>query len=117
MKSIRSILLLAPLAAFTFSSCRKPADSGETAAAGVVREVYGKMPDGREVALFTLTNAKGLRTRVTEYGAILVSMEVPDRDGKLADVTHGYDTLDGWLTNTWPLPKTHKSFVYNGLWH
>ncbi len=100
MKSIRSILLLAPLAAFAFSSCRKPTESGETAGAGVIREVFGKMPDGREVALFTLTNANGLRARVTEYGAILVSMEVPDRDGKLADVTHGYDTLDGWLTNT-----------------
>lgn len=58
------------------------------------------MPDGREVALFTLTNANGLRARVTEYGAILVSMEIPDRQGDLADVTHGYDTLDGWLTNT-----------------
>jgi aldose 1-epimerase len=58
------------------------------------------MSDGREVALFTLTNAKGLRARVTEYGAILVSMETPDRKGKSADVTHGYDTLDGWLTNT-----------------
>lgn len=100
MKPHVSILLLAPLAAFTFSSCGKPADSGETAAGGVGREVYGKMPDGREVAIFTLTNANGLRARVTEYGAILVSMEVPDRDGKLADVTHGYDTFDGWLTNT-----------------
>ncbi len=100
MKHHASILLLAPLALFAFSSCRKPVASGETAAADVVREVYGKTPDGREVALFTLTNAKGLRARVSEYGAILVSMEVPDRDGKLADVTHGYDTLDGWLTNT-----------------
>ena len=100
MKFNRSTLLLAPLAALAFTSCRKPAGSGETAAAGVVREAYGKMPDGREVAIFTLTNTKGLRARVTEYGAILVSMEVPDRDGKLADVTHGYDTLNGWLTNT-----------------
>ena len=100
MKSNLSILLLAPLASFLFSSCQKPAATSKPAADGVVREIYGKMPDGREVALFTLTNAKGLRARVTEYGAILVSMEVPDRDGKLADVTHGYDTLDGWLTNT-----------------
>ena len=66
----------------------------------VTREAWGKMPDGREVALFTLTNSKGLRARVTEYGAILVSMEVPDRKGKSADVTHGYERLDGWLTNT-----------------
>lgn len=111
MKTHTLILLLAPLAALFFSSCRKPADSVETTTAGetvtegaaagsIVREIYGKMPDGREVALFTLTNANGLRARVTEYGAILVSMEVPDRDGNLADVTHGYDTLEGWLTNT-----------------
>jgi aldose 1-epimerase len=70
------------------------------AMAGVERGIYGKMPDGREVAIYTLSNKNGLKARLTEYGAILVSMEVPDREGKTADVTHGYDTLDGWLTNT-----------------
>lgn len=64
------------------------------------QELYGKMPDGRDVKIFTLTNARGLTAKVTEYGAILVSMEVPDKDGKTADVTHGYDDLAGWLTNT-----------------
>lgn len=63
----------------------------------VTEELYGRMPDGREVRIFTLVNANGLRARVTEYGAILVSMEAPDRTGKSADLTHGYDTLDGWL--------------------
>jgi aldose 1-epimerase len=66
----------------------------------VKEEQFGRMPEGREVKIFTLTNKNGLRARVTEYGAILVSMETPDRDGKLADLTHGYDTLEGWLTNT-----------------
>jgi aldose 1-epimerase len=64
------------------------------------QEIYGKMPDGSEVKIFTLTNKNGLKARVTEYGAILVSMETPDKSGKSADITHGYDTLDGWLTNT-----------------
>jgi aldose 1-epimerase len=63
-------------------------------------EKYGKMADGREAKIFTLTNKNGLKAKVTEYGAILVSMEVPDRNGKVADVTHGYDTLEGWLGNT-----------------
>ena len=58
------------------------------------------MPDGRKVKIFTLTNKNGLKAKVTEYGAILVSMEVPDKSGKSADVTLGYDTLAGWLTNT-----------------
>jgi len=62
-------------------------------------ETYGTLPDGREVRIFTLENRNGLRARVTEYGAILVSLEAPDRDGKLADITLGFDTLAGWLHN------------------
>ena len=62
--------------------------------------VYGKLNDGREVKIFTLINAKGLTARITEYGAILVSLEVPDLAGTKADVTLGCDTLAGWLTST-----------------
>ena len=80
------------------ASCQsKP---GMSSTSPVKQEVFGKMPDGREVKIFTLTNKNGLKARVTEYGAILVSMETPDKSGKLADLTHGYDTLEGWLTNT-----------------
>jgi aldose 1-epimerase len=61
--------------------------------------VYGKLNDGREVNIFTLTNAKGMTARITEYGAILVGLEVPDPAGTKADVTLGYDTLAGWLTS------------------
>ncbi len=65
-----------------------------------MKQDYGSLPDGRKAELFTLTNKNGLKATLTDYGATLVSMEVPDRDGKLADVTHGYDTLEGWLSNT-----------------
>jgi len=61
---------------------------------------YGNLPDGRQADLYTLTNAKGVRVKLTNYGAITVSLEVPDKDGKASDVTLGYGTLDGWLTNT-----------------
>lgn len=84
--------------AIALASCQK--DPGMSNSSPVKQEVFGKMPDGREVKIFTLTNRNGLRARVTEYGAILVSMETPDKSGKLADITHGYDTLEGWLTNT-----------------
>jgi aldose 1-epimerase len=70
------------------------------ARAGMTEAIYGKMPDGREVKLWTLTNVAGMEAKVTEYGAILVSLKAPDRDGKLADITHGYDSLEGWLTNS-----------------
>lgn len=81
-----------------------------SATSAVKQEIYGKMPDGREVKIFTLTNSKGLKARVTEYGAILVSMETPDKAGKSADITHGYDTLEGWLTNTSYLGATVGRF-------
>ncbi|HEX7261022.1 MAG TPA: aldose epimerase family protein [Luteolibacter sp.] len=65
----------------------------------VKEEIYGVMPDGRDVRIFTLTNPNGLKARVTEYGAILVSLATPDRTGRIADITHGFDTLEGWFGN------------------
>jgi len=61
------------------------------------KESFGQTPDGREVDLYTLTNTNGLRAKITNYGAILVSLEVPDRDGNIADITLGFDALDGYL--------------------
>jgi len=69
----------------------------EKAGMSIAKERFGQTPDGQQVDLYTLTNANGLRARVTNYGAILVSMEVPDRNGKLADMTLGYDSLDGYV--------------------
>ncbi len=94
---MKPILLLLPLLALGACSKEKPATP---ATSSISEESYGKLPDGREVALYTLTNKNGMTAKVTEYGAILVGLEVPDKDGKVADVTHGYDTLAGWLTNT-----------------
>jgi aldose 1-epimerase len=68
-------------------------------ASDIQTAVYGQMGDGREVKIFTLTNAHGMTARVTEYGAILVGLTAPDRQGHLADVTLGYDTLAGWFTS------------------
>jgi aldose 1-epimerase len=61
---------------------------------------YGVLPDGRSVKCFTLTNARGVRVTLLEYGAMLASVELPDRNGRIVDVTHGYDDLRGWLTNS-----------------
>jgi aldose 1-epimerase len=61
--------------------------------------IFGELPDGSQASLITLTNRNGLRARVCDYGALLIAMEVPDRNGVLADVTHGFDALAGWLVN------------------
>jgi aldose 1-epimerase len=72
-------------------------EAKETRIMSANEEPFGQTADGREVTLYTLTNTNGLRVRITNYGAILVSLEVPDRDGKLADITLGFDALDGYL--------------------
>jgi aldose 1-epimerase len=61
---------------------------------------FGKTPEGQEVRLYTLTNAKGLEARVMTYGAIVVSLKVPDKKGKMDDVVLGYDNLDSYVKNS-----------------
>jgi aldose 1-epimerase len=56
-------------------------------------EIFGKTTDGETVKLFTLINGNGLTAKVTNWGAGLVEMHTPDRDGDLADVTLGFDRL------------------------
>ena len=63
----------------------------------IKREHFGRLADGTAVDIYTLTNASGLEARITTYGAILVSLKVPDRNGALADVNLGFDALDGYV--------------------
>ncbi len=61
---------------------------------------FGKLPDGTETRLFTLDNGRGMRATVTDYGAIVTSLVVPDRAGRAADVVLGYDSLESYLRAT-----------------
>ena len=69
-------------------------------AAGVVETAFGTMPDGTAVRVFTLTNDAGMEVRAISYGAILVSIKVPDRNGQFGDVVVGHDSLEGYLTRS-----------------
>ena len=75
--------LLALFAAVTISAAREP----------VVRASAFATSEGEPVEVYTLTNSHGLRARVLSWGATLVEMSVPDREGKLADVTLGFTDL------------------------
>jgi aldose 1-epimerase len=63
------------------------------------KEPFGKTPDGKEVDIYTLKNSAGMEARIMTYGGILVSLKVPDKDGKLADVVLGYDSLSQYIAN------------------
>jgi len=61
---------------------------------------FGKNGSGQDVDLYTLTNSKGIEAGVITYGARLVSLKTPDRDGHFADIVLGYDKIDGYLKDT-----------------
>jgi aldose 1-epimerase len=61
------------------------------------KETFGALSDGRNVDIFTLTNGNGMTVKITTYGATVVSIVVPDRNGQMGDVTLGFDSLEGYL--------------------
>jgi aldose 1-epimerase len=63
------------------------------------KTLFGKLPDGREVFQYTLTNKSGATMKVIDYGAVITSLTVPDRRGKLEDVVSGYDSLQGYIND------------------
>jgi aldose 1-epimerase len=66
----------------------------------IVKTEFGKLPDGRLAYLYTLTNKNGLVMKVTNYGGTVTSLSVPDKNGSLADIVLGFDTLQGYLEAT-----------------
>ena len=66
------------------------------AGSGVTREPFGTV-EGEDVELFTLTNASGVVVRITSYGGIVQSIEVPDASGGMGNVVLGFDDVDGYV--------------------
>jgi aldose 1-epimerase len=62
--------------------------------ADVTGTALGRTSAGETVEAFTLTNARGLAVRAATYGGIIVSLSAPDRDGRMADVVLGHDSLE-----------------------
>ena len=60
---------------------------------------FGVLPTGEEVKIYHLENKKGAYAEVLQYGAILVKICVPDKNGDLKDVVLGYDDIRGYEIN------------------
>jgi len=73
-------------------------ETKEAAGTGTItKRPFGKTADGQPVDLYTLKNASGMEAQITNYGGIVTSLKVPDRNGKLDDVVLGFDDLDSYL--------------------
>ena len=63
----------------------------------IQKQAFGQLPDGQQVDLYILTDGKDLTAKIMNYGATLVSLGVPDRNGDVADITLGCDSIEGYL--------------------
>ena len=61
---------------------------------------FGKLQDDTKASLLTIENKNGMRLSMTDFGAAIVSLQVPDRDGRLVDVVLGYDKVADYETDT-----------------
>ena len=65
----------------------------------IEKTAFGKLADGGDVSLYTLKNKSGMQVVITDFGATVVSVVVPDRNGNFADVVLGYDSLSGYVND------------------
>ncbi|HNX65800.1 MAG TPA: aldose epimerase family protein [Bacteroidales bacterium] len=87
-----AVLLLAAVAVFSFSSCKQKSTKNNKM---ITSENFGSFK-GKDVFLYTLTNKKGDVVKLTNYGAAIVEISVPDRNGIHENVTFGYDNINGY---------------------
>lgn len=62
-----------------------------------VGKLWGSLPDGRTVELFTLKNGRGAQAKITNYGATLTELVVPNKKGEFANIVLGFPDLEGYL--------------------
>lgn len=88
------------------------------------KEIFGTTKDGKQAYLYTLENKNKLVAKFTDFGAILVSLYVPDREGNFEDVVLGFDKLEDYFVNEPNFGATigrhanrigGASFVLNGV--
>src|SRR6266851_10503818 len=74
--------------------------SSKAAHGAVQEQPFGTTKEGKKITLYTLTNSHHMEVRAMNYGAIIVSLRVPDRKGQVADIVLGHDTLEAYFDNS-----------------
>jgi aldose 1-epimerase len=63
----------------------------------ITKESFGKLPDGKDVEIYTLSNKNGVEVRIMNYGGVVVSLRTPDRKATLDDIVLGFERLEDYL--------------------
>ncbi|MCQ2287717.1 MAG: galactose mutarotase [Muribaculaceae bacterium] len=90
----KSIYAIAATAVLALAACTATGENNEGRA-----KAFESTVDGKATALYTLKNASGAYVEITNYGGRIVSINVPDKDGKLTDVVLGYDNIDTYVAD------------------
>jgi len=65
----------------------------------IAHNQFGTMPDGREVQLFCFTCTGGMQISITNYGGIITSLKIPDKNGKIDEIVAGFPEFKSYLNN------------------
>jgi aldose 1-epimerase len=88
------------------AGCRSAPATQTRRTSSVIQREFGRTRDGADVKIYTITNANGMTAKVTEYGATLTELWVPDHAGTLTDVVLGYERLDDYVAAPFYLGAT-----------
>ncbi len=84
-----------------FAACLTGCNTmSNTPKGNITKADFGQTPAGEAVELYTLTNSHGMTATIMNYGGIVTSLKVPDKNGQLGDVVLGYDNLEGYLKSS-----------------
>lgn len=96
--ALTSIILVISLFSILTAGCANEGEEKDNEVT-IEEESFGTLDDGREVSLYTLTNANDLEVKITNYGGIVTSIQTPDVDGNLDNVVLGFESLEDYIPN------------------
>ena len=73
---------------------------------GLKRDSFQAVVQGKQTDLYTLTNSNGIEVSITNYGGALVAIMVPDKEGKMANIIQGHDSIEGVINSPEPFLST-----------
>lgn len=106
MTALRARWIACLAAVASAVGCRAHATGASSAHQRIEERAFGRLDDSSDVRIYTISNASGASAKVTDYGATLTELWVPDRNGKLADVVLGYPHLDEYVAAPFYLGAT-----------
>ena len=108
MRNLKKIACGLGVASLALSACTSGQQETELTASGLNPAAFDSTINGKKTALYALKNANGMEVCITNFGGRVVSIMVPDKDGKLTDVVLGYDNVAQYVCRRAPFAPLCK---------